>query len=59
MNRDVTLPRNAQGRFYHLDCGPGDLAPYIFTCGDPARAQGLAKFFDVRLKIISVRLGQS
>ena len=46
MNRDVTLPQNAQGRFYHLDCCPGDLAPYILTCGDPARAGKIARRFD-------------
>jgi uridine phosphorylase len=37
------IPKNAQGRFYHLDCAPGELAPYILTCGDPARAQKIAR----------------
>ncbi|HEX9884347.1 MAG TPA: hypothetical protein VGA79_10310, partial [Desulfobaccales bacterium] len=46
MPGDIALPKNAQGRFYHLDCGPGDLAPYIFTCGDPARAGKIARHFD-------------
>jgi uridine phosphorylase len=41
-----SIPKNAQGRFYHLDCGPGDLAPYILTCGDPDRAQRIARRFD-------------
>jgi uridine phosphorylase len=45
------LPRNARGRLYHIDCGPGDLAPYIFTCGDPRRAQKIARrFHQVRLR---------
>jgi uridine phosphorylase len=43
---DVDLPRNRQGRYYHLDCGPGDLAPYILTCGDPGRARRIARSFD-------------
>ena len=43
---DSELPRNAKGRFYHLDCGPGDLAPYILTCGDPARARKIAGHFE-------------
>ncbi|MBI4643107.1 MAG: nucleoside phosphorylase [Deltaproteobacteria bacterium] len=43
---DSELPRNAQGRFYHLNCGPGDLAPYILTCGDPARARKISRYFD-------------
>ncbi|MDI6852804.1 MAG: nucleoside phosphorylase [Deltaproteobacteria bacterium] len=40
------VPVNEQGRFYHLDCGPGDIAPYILTCGDPARARRLARHFE-------------
>lgn len=42
---DITgpLPKNAKGRFYHLDCAPGDLAPYILTCGDPDRVQQIAR----------------
>jgi uridine phosphorylase len=46
MPPDINLPRNAQGRFYHLNCGKGDLSPYIFTCGDPARAARLARRFE-------------
>jgi uridine phosphorylase len=40
------LPLNDQGRYYHLDCGPGDIAPYVLTCGDPARARRLARLLD-------------
>ena len=40
------LPLNEQGRYYHLDCGPGDLAPYVLTCGDPGRARRLARLLD-------------
>jgi uridine phosphorylase len=42
---DITgpIPKNARGRFYHLDCAPGDLAPYILTCGDPSRARRIAR----------------
>jgi uridine phosphorylase len=46
MNNAHPIPKNAHGRFYHLDCAPGDLAPYIFTCGDPARARKIARHFD-------------
>ena len=35
MDISSPIPKNAQGRFYHLDCAPGELAPYILTCGDP------------------------
>jgi uridine phosphorylase len=40
------IPKNARGRFYHLDCVPGELAPYILTCGDPFRAQRIARLLN-------------
>ena len=40
------IPLNARGRFYHIDCAPGELAPYILTCGDPDRAERIARCFD-------------
>ncbi len=46
MPPEIRFPTNAQGRFYHIDCGPGDLAPYIFTTGDPDRARKMARRFD-------------
>ncbi|MBM4294374.1 MAG: nucleoside phosphorylase [Deltaproteobacteria bacterium] len=39
-------PLNARGRYYHIDCGPGDLAPYILTTGDPGRARRISRHFD-------------
>ncbi len=39
------IPKNAKGRYYHIDCLPGELAPYILTCGDPDRAKQIARFF--------------
>jgi len=39
------LPTNERGKFYHIDCGPGDIAPYILTCADPGRAEKIARFF--------------
>jgi len=52
---DITgpIPKNARGRFYHLDCAPGELAPYILTCGDPDRARRIARMLtrvDMRRK---------
>ena len=47
------IPKNARGRFYHLDCAPGELAPYILTCGDPDRVRKIARRFtrvDMRRK---------
>ncbi|MGQ9687651.1 MAG: nucleoside phosphorylase [Desulfobaccales bacterium] len=47
----LDLPVNEKGRCYHLDCGPGDFAPYVLTCGDPGRVRRLARRLDqVRLR---------
>jgi uridine phosphorylase len=43
MDISSPIPKNARGRFYHIDCVPGELAPYILTCGDPFRAQRIAR----------------
>jgi len=37
---------NKEGRYYHIDCGRGDLARYVLTCGDPERAKKIASLFD-------------
>ncbi len=50
-SRPSAVPLNAAGRCYHINCGPGDLAPYILTAGDPARIRRLAR----RLEEIRVR----
>lgn len=46
MKGDFEIPRNESGRFYHIDCGEDDLAPFILTTGDPERARALAALFD-------------
>lgn len=38
--------RDAEGRQYHIGVAPGELAPYILLCGDPARAERVAGAFD-------------
>ena len=45
MDISSPIPKNARGRFYHLDCAPGELAPYILTCGDPDRVRRIARRF--------------
>jgi uridine phosphorylase len=37
-----------EGRQYHIGCAPGDVAPNILLCGDPARAHRVAAYFDER-----------
>lgn len=46
MPTNSELPINEAGRYYHINCGPGDLAKYILTCGDPQRAEKVAALFD-------------
>ncbi len=36
----------AEGKQYHIGLKPGDLAPYILLCGDPARVHKVATYFD-------------
>jgi uridine phosphorylase len=35
-----------KGRQYHIGLAPGEVAPYILLCGDPARAGKVAQHFD-------------
>lgn len=46
MFKGVEPPKNEEGRYYHIDCGPGDIHPYILTCGCSERAEKIAGFFD-------------
>jgi uridine phosphorylase len=42
------LPTNSEGKFYHIDCSPGDVAPYILACANPGRAHLIADFLQER-----------
>ena len=35
-----------EGRMYHIGVAPGEVAPYILTTGDPARARRVATYLD-------------
>jgi len=48
---ETEIPLNAQGRYYHIDCGPGDIGRYILTCGDRSRCRKIASLFD-RIEIM-------
>ncbi len=41
-------PPAHEGRCYHIDCKPGDLARYILTCAAPERAHRMAAFLHER-----------
>jgi uridine phosphorylase len=44
--RSATRVADAEGRQYHIDCKPGDLAPYILFLGDPDRVDRVAERLD-------------
>jgi uridine phosphorylase len=49
------VPETADKRQYHTAVAPGDVAPYILLCGDPARAHKVAGLFDEARKPITHR----
>lgn len=53
--RSAELVSTKEGRQYHIGLAPGEVAPYILMCGDPARAHRVAKYFDKANKPITSR----
>ncbi len=49
------VPETADKRQYHTAVAPGDVAPTILLCGDPARAHKVAGMFDEACKPITHR----
>ena len=45
-NKKAELVLNGEGKAYHLNLKPGDVADTIFLVGDPGRARIIADFFD-------------
>lgn len=39
-------PETRDGRQYHVECGPSDIAPYVLLPGDPERVLRIAKHWD-------------
>lgn len=44
--QSAQVVKDAEGRQYHTATAPGELADYILMCGDPDRADRVAKKFD-------------
>jgi uridine phosphorylase len=44
--KSAEIVSTAEGRQYHIGLAPGEVAPYILLCGDPARARRVATYFD-------------
>lgn len=53
--KSAEIPETADKRQYHTAVAPGDVAPYILLCGDPARAYKVAELFDEARKPITHR----
>ena len=52
--KSAEIVSTKEGRQYHIGCAPGDVAPNILLCGDPARAHRVAaKFEEKREPILS------
>ena len=43
---DSELLLNADGSIYHLNLLPGEVAPTVFTVGDPGRVARVSRYFD-------------
>lgn len=37
---------HSDGKIYHINCGPGEIADTIITVGDPERVERVSKYFD-------------
>lgn len=53
--KSAELVQTAEGRQYHIGLKPGDLAPYILLCGDPARVEKVAQYLTETTKPIRHR----
>ncbi|MBN1283302.1 MAG: nucleoside phosphorylase [Proteobacteria bacterium] len=53
--KSAEIVSTEEGRQYHIGCAPGDVAPNILLCGDPARAHRVAGYFDDRSEPILSR----
>src|SRR3989338_1988212 len=42
------IGKTAEGRQYHIGIAPGEIAPYILMCGDPARVHKIAAYFETK-----------
>lgn len=53
--QSAEIVSTAEGMQYHIGCAPGDVAPNILLCGDPARAERVASYFEKATKPIRER----
>ena len=40
------IPQTKEGLQYHIQCKPGDVAPYVLLPGDPERVERISKYWD-------------
>lgn len=53
--KSAELVSTAEGRQYHIGLAPGEVAPNILLCGDPARAHRVAGYFEEKNETICSR----
>ena len=45
------IPQTEEGLQYHIQCKPGDVAPYVLLPGDPDRVPRISKYWDERREV--------
>ncbi len=47
----ASIPQTETGLQYHIQCKPGDVAPYVLLPGDPDRVARISKYWDERREV--------
>jgi len=47
----ASTPQTETGLQYHIQCKPGDVAPYVLLPGDPDRVARISKYWDERREV--------
>jgi len=55
MRVSAARPEAAEGRQYHIRCGPEDVAPYVLLPGDPARVARISRLWEERREVAAHR----
>lgn len=51
----ASRPATRQGKQYHIECGPGDVAEYVLLPGDPDRVPKIAEPWDEKREVAAHR----
>ncbi|RLG83018.1 MAG: uridine phosphorylase [Thermoprotei archaeon] len=51
--KSAAIPETKEGKQYHIDVKPGDVAPYVLLPGDPGRVPKISKYWD-EFRVVAV-----